>query len=300
MASAGVAAISGRMLDAVERHTANIGADVSRMKLANLEHTLLEEAKKLCYARKYAEAIDHFTHALAVCEKSRAVTDVPVRAAIVHNLGYCLHCLGEWEAAEAYYEEALAYFRSVKTPAIERYTVGLLYGDVNQSRMKFIKERLLDISFRRLPEDEYLDEFGKKRPMPVVDDQKTGGGDEARGPVDWEAAERRPGWLAVSQQADAGPSGGTPAARSVQVAEEHRDARRHREEEPEAADDEQEAARKEWLAYHLQCGEWEAAAELVVTKEEREDLDYLQEREERQRREEAERKNHKIPFLVSS
>ena len=32
------------------------------------------------------------------------------------------------------------------------------------------------------------------------------------GPVDWEAAERRPGWLAVSQQADAGPSGGTPAA----------------------------------------------------------------------------------------
>ena len=43
--------------------------------------------------------------------------------------------------------------------------------------------------------------------------------------------------------------------------------------------DEQEAARKEWLQYHLQLGEWDKAAELVVTAEEKEDLQYLREKE---------------------
>ena len=46
-------------------------------------------------------------------------------------------------------------------------------------------------------------------------------------------------------------------------------------------DDEQEAARKEWLQYHLQVGEWDKAAELVVTREEREDLEYLMGRAQR-------------------
>ena len=46
--------------------------------------------------------------------------------------------------------------------------------------------------------------------------------------------------------------------------------------------EEQEAARKEWLQYHLKVGEWEEAAALVVTKEEQEDLDYLRDLEARQ------------------
>ena len=47
----------------------------------------------------------------------------------------------------------------------------------------------------------------------------------------------------------------------------------------------QEAARKEWLQYHLQVGEWDKAEELIVTAQEREDLEYLMEKERRERRE---------------
>lgn len=120
----GVAAISEQMLDAVQLHHANIGADVSRSTLQILEHRLLEEAKNLCYAKKWDEAIAAFTHALAVCEKARDSSEVPVRAAIVHNLGYCLHCRGEWEAAKAYYEQALGLFKAIKTPVFDRWTTG--------------------------------------------------------------------------------------------------------------------------------------------------------------------------------
>ena len=102
-----VGRISADILGSVERHVANIGADVSRETLLSLEHTLLEEAKEHCYGRRWEQAISAFTHALAVCEKARASSEIPVRAAIVHNLGYCLHCLGEWDAAKEYYEQGL-------------------------------------------------------------------------------------------------------------------------------------------------------------------------------------------------
>jgi tetratricopeptide (TPR) repeat protein len=180
-AQAGLAEVSAGMLHAVEKHTANIGAEVSKLTLQRLEQRLLDDAKELCYAKKWDQAIHAFTHALAVCEKLRSPSDLTVRAAIVHNLGYSLHCLGEFDAAKEYYEEALAYFRSIKTPALERWTVGLLHGDVNQSRILFIKERLLDLSFGRAPEDEYLDEFGRKRPMPTTGSINTPSGGSAAG-----------------------------------------------------------------------------------------------------------------------
>ena len=46
-------------------------------------------------------------------------------------------------------------------------------------------------------------------------------------------------------------------------------------------DEEQESARKEWLQYHLQTSNWAAAEELIVTQDEREDLEYLIERARR-------------------
>ena len=49
------------------------------------------------------------------------------------------------------------------------------------------------------------------------------------------------------------------------------------------AEEEEEAARKEWLQYYLQTGEWAKAEELVVTAEEREDLEYLVAKERRER-----------------
>lgn len=87
--------------------------------------------------------------------------------------------------------------------------------------------------------------------------------------------ERRPAWLAA---AEAGPSGGDAAADDDDAAAES---------EGEGGDDErsaeeQEASRKEWLQYYMQTSEWQKASELVVTDAEREDLEYLREREERQ------------------
>ena len=48
--------------------------------------------------------------------------------------------------------------------------------------------------------------------------------------------------------------------------------------------EEQELARTEWLQYYLKVGDFEQAAELVVTATERDDLEYLRERAAREAR----------------
>ena len=48
------------------------------------------------------------------------------------------------------------------------------------------------------------------------------------------------------------------------------------------SDAEQEAARVQWLQYYLKAGEWEKAEELVVSAGEREDLEFLREKQTRQ------------------
>jgi hypothetical protein len=297
---AGAAAVSEAIQGMQQRHYANIGANISRMTLQDLEHRLLEEAKNHCYAKRWDAAIAAFTHALAVTEQAHDASEIPVRAAIVHNLGYCLHNQGEWEAAKHYYEQALSLFKRVKTPAIDRWTTGWLYGDVNEARIIFIKERLHDISFRRLPVDEYLDEWGRKRPMPEVEGAHgevgegallasrsssadsmpagSGGSSTATGTVTATAAGTGTGagacprWLAsAAQNQDQASTTAArdPAAQAETLPTEHDDV------------EEQELARKEWLDYYLKVGDWASAEELVVTREEREDLAYLRDRQAR-------------------
>ena len=68
------------------------------------------------------------------------------------------------EAAQAYYEQAIQAFEKAKTPFLER----MMYGNTNQRRVDFVKERLIDISWGRKPDgDKYLDENGHKRPVPT-------------------------------------------------------------------------------------------------------------------------------------
>jgi hypothetical protein len=44
----------------------------------------------------------------------------------------------------------------------------MMYGNTNQRRVDFVKERLIDISWGRKPDgDKYLDENGHKRPVPT-------------------------------------------------------------------------------------------------------------------------------------
>ena len=85
---------------------AEVGGNATSPALALLEDDLLEQAKSLCCAKRWDEAMTTFVHALAVCEKLNDERERSVRAAILHNIGYCLHNMCKWDAAKAYYEGA--------------------------------------------------------------------------------------------------------------------------------------------------------------------------------------------------
>jgi hypothetical protein len=216
---------------------------------------------------------------------------------------------------QAYYEQAITAFKSAKTPMIEK----VIYGDANKRRVDFVKERLVDITWGRKPDcDKYLDENGVKRPVAPGLAPPQGDPSEERLSERWVAPpeydEPEPGlpaWARSRDTPDApyAPSGGGARAAPSYAAERgtsgrerhagglyaqrahaeresrERYGRAHEEAGSDGRDDDsQEAARKEWLQYHLQVGEWDKAEELVVTAEEREDLDYLRERERREQR----------------
>jgi len=326
----GVASVSSNLFSNVTRYHAQIGASVPRDTLQQLEWNLLSEAKTLFHQRKFEEALNTFTHCLAVTEKTRSAKDHAVRGAVIHNIASCLHNLGEMEAAQAYYEQAIEAFKKAYTPLMER----AIYGDANKRRIEFVKERLVDISWGRKPDgDKYLDENGNKRPVaPVFGESQENGeqqlSDRWRAPTDAEEP-GLPSWAAAARGMDGGSA---PAPRyeaqlmsaprhyyddppirhdahghytsqdAPQVPQQHDDhGRQHFGHEPERpaagsalagradtySNDEddaaQEAARKEWLQYHMQVGEWDKAEELVVTAEEREDLEYLMEKQRRER-----------------
>ena len=330
----GVAAVSTSLYANVTKYHAQIGANVDRDVLQQLEWNLLAEAKTLFHQRKFEEALNTFTHCLAVTEKTRSAKDHAVRGAVIHNIASCLHNLGEMESAQAYYEQAVEAFQKAKTPMLEK----AIYGDPNKRRIEFVKERLVDISWGRKPDgDKYLDENGVKRPVapvygaPPPDANEQTLSDRWRAPPEEQDDYDEPGLPAWARQGPAehapparGPSspireewrqqGGSASqaranepwaephnqwrrqadARPSHAPSHHPGAEQRRSGEPAAGtpdgdddegrdDREQEAARKEWLQYHMQLGEWDKAEELVVTAEEREDLDYLRGKELRDR-----------------
>lgn len=299
----GVSEVSEKLYGQVTHYHAQIGHRVPKDALNDLEWRLLSEAKDLFHRAMYEEALNTFTHCLAVTEKTRGHKELAVRGAIVHNIASCLHHLGELEAAQEYYEQAIQSFNRAETPTMER----LLHGDTNKRRVDFVKERLIDISWGRRPDaDKFLDENGVKRPVPQVATGVPTGNATALSP-DWAEAQPPPPWAQTKDKYE--PVGGGSSRpgwlendddddnsympsrhpdnppTSVEAPSSWRD-------EPSAGnpaqgDDEevddttQERARKEWLQYYMQIADWRQAAELVVTAEEREDLDYLVEREKR-------------------
>ena len=134
-------------------------ADVSTYELTKLEAKLLKEASKECFAQNWEEALLLFTNALAVSEKTKSCADPGTRGTFVHNIGFCLHCMGEFEAAKAYYEQSIECLQKVQFPLHTKVLNGILYperlffeaiyGGLNHNRIQMTKERLLDISFNR-------------------------------------------------------------------------------------------------------------------------------------------------------
>lgn len=170
----GLASISEQLYSRVTSFHAQIGSSATVATLLSLEKRLLDQAEVTAGAGEWEEAVNVFTHALAVTEKLRAAADTTVyattQAAIVSHIGTCLHHLGEFEAAKAYYEEAITSIQRLRTPSYERWltsALGRLSGvpppDLNHARVQFLRGRLLDLEFDRMPEEEYHGEFGPSR-----------------------------------------------------------------------------------------------------------------------------------------
>lgn len=294
---AGVAAVAEDLFERVTQYHAQIGANVGQEQLRALERSLVKEANALLGAREWEEALNAFTHALAVCEKAHAAglrresqtietwakaklisekQQVQAQATIVLNIGYCLHCLGELEAAKEYYTQA---GRSLsKARRSNAFIDWWRYGEETESKLQMIKLRLDDISEGNRP----YDHANEDRELPYWKGSSSCRYGAASAPGRTAAATAT--LTGESEQRDyEEPYTETRpwrAGTDAEETEEEEQAVPAAATEAEAA--EAEAARKEWLQYHMQMGEWDQAAELVLTAEEREDLEYLIGRAERE------------------
>ena len=268
---------SGSKHDLVARHTSNISLPdeigSSPLALRSLEESLHIEARSHCLKKQWAEAIAVLEHVLAVNERMGQIPDPPditVRASILHNIGFCLHSLRQFDDARVHYEEASRILKTVHTPRPDRYSIGWFYGDVIDNRLRFIKERLIEVQFLQPPESGFLDEWGCKhpkpeeflehyeqQPMPPQPPQPLSAADDAR--------ERRilAEQLRIRELVAQSPP---PAASSSSAAQD----------EQRQTASEMEESRREWLDYYMAASDWIKASELVVTMEEREKLAALQ------------------------
>lgn len=290
---AGMAAVADDLYQRVTHCNAQIGANVGHDQLRVLESSLLKEANYLIEARQWEGALNVFTHALAVCEKaheaslcresqtiqtwakSKVISEkqqVQAQATIVQNIGYCLHCLGELEAAKEYYTQAARLL--VKARKANAFIDWWRYGEETEAKLQTIRKRLEDISEGNRP----YDHANEDRELPywhgsgALSSGDRSGNEEA--PRLTHAHERREVGEGSEIEVEWSSMGGVGASWMEQ------DLSLKAPDNSDAA--ETESARKEWLQYHLQMNEWEQAAELVRTTEEGEDLEYLKGRAKRE------------------
>ena len=252
-------------------------------------YTLLRVARDHCAARRLFDALDALWQAIPLCRQ----VSTSQQAAVLHNSGHCLHALGEFGAARPYYIMALSILEKAS-----RTSHVWTHRDVNKSRILFIRERLVDVTFQRLPAPEYLDELGRKRSTPLI---LEGRRQNARSRESEAGALLDDAWLpprtapllnhepepphaaapcatdvaSYLEEPSAASSSTESAAESVCTAAE---AHQSTDESVSAPSDvhrsgaELEVARTAWLQDYIRRREWAKAAALVVNSRERQHL----------------------------
>lgn len=195
----GVEVVSGHVYEGVRRYQAQIGSDVDPSNLKQLATTVLKRAQECVYRKEFEDALNAFLHALAVLEKLPPSAQDGQCGIVIHNVGFCLHCLGEFEAAKAYYEQAITILERERAdkPVMKKVMDGLwnpeqlvvaaLFGSTQENRIRMTcglpnraicsvmtsgiarlcsKTRLVDIEFKRRPDLTMLDGFGRTRDIP--------------------------------------------------------------------------------------------------------------------------------------
>ena len=97
--------------DRVQRHTLQINTNVSRRRLCQLMDNVFEEACCSFFNGDMETALDGFAHCLALDEYTNK-KDRSFRYALEYNIGAGLHFLGEFEAAQEWYQSALEGLRA--------------------------------------------------------------------------------------------------------------------------------------------------------------------------------------------
>ena len=142
---------------------AQIGHDVDRAAVQEMSEALAEQARAKFFEADYEGALGLYGQCLAIAEK-RGAEPSDVRGATVHNIGSCLHYLGDLQGAKSHYERAQRIFAAEPAPGVlSRWW----YGDANRLRHDFIKERLIDVQWGRLPgSNSYVDANGNRHQRP--------------------------------------------------------------------------------------------------------------------------------------
>lgn len=97
----GIATVSQNLHVAATKFHAQIGPNVDQGVLTSLREKLLNQAQQCCYEKKWEEGLNTFLQVLALSEKLPSTGDDGYRGILIHNIGFCLHCLGELESAKA-------------------------------------------------------------------------------------------------------------------------------------------------------------------------------------------------------
>jgi len=143
------------------KHQENAAAELASPTVHSaLKQALLVDSQADYKRGNYEAALDKFTHVYAMMEAENVSGTDDTFAAVVSNIGCCLHQLGEPEAAQVYYERAIQMFEKVPVSTLD----WLLYGNVNQRRVEYIKARLVELGLDRKPDaSQYLDGVGRRQ-----------------------------------------------------------------------------------------------------------------------------------------